>query len=155
MKGRIATFGLFALLWSFAVVWYFSQQSGSFWGETFFSLPYSFALWFVPLTCTVLSVGSSFTVLKTQVCSKHHFRLGVKVAALSFLGYGVIHATALIFTESASLAFSFFLAFMVFGGLLLFPISVAFGVLAALLGFRLFCANNRLVRTPETARHVS
>jgi hypothetical protein len=141
MKGRIATFGLLALLWSFAVVWYFSPQPGSYWGETFFNLPYSFALWFVPLVCTASGVGFSFLALKPQECSSQHFRLGAKVAGLSFLGYGLVHAGALIFVESASLAMSFFLAFMLFGGLFFFPISVAVSVLASLLGFWLFCPN--------------
>lgn len=147
MKARIATFGTLALLWSLAVVQFFSLQAGSFWGETFFNLPYSFAIWFVPVACGVLGSASAFAVLKNEECSKKHIRLGVVVAAMSFLGYGLAHAIALVVIGSVSLAAAFFVAFLVFGGLVFFPVAAVFAVLASALSYWLFCPNKPLEPT--------
>ena len=138
---RIATFGILALSYGLAAVLLFYPRSGSFWGESFFDLPYMLALWFGHIVCGLLASVSAYAVLRHTECSKNHIRLGIAVATMTYLGYGLIHTIILMFINSIYFGVVFFGSFIMFGGLVFFPVSAIFAIAASALGYRLFCTN--------------
>lgn len=136
MKLETIIFGVFASAQSILTVLYFSPNPGSVWGNTFFGIPYSLAVWVVPVICGILAVLVSHHLLRRDSWKKQRIRLGLAVATLCFLAYAFLHVLLAAFvgrSESPSLL----LAILLFGGLFILPVSMAFSIVASVLGSRL------------------
>jgi hypothetical protein len=101
----------------------FSPRGGSFWGNSFFGLPYNKALLLVPLFATVSAALATLLVLRTP---SHRTRSpiwrGLRIGSLAFLFYFAFHVAAhATFNDIVvSIAFAGLLA--VFGGIFFMPI---------------------------------
>ena len=78
----------------------------------------------------------SHHLLRRDSWKKQRIRLGLAVATLCFLAYAFLHVLLAAFvgrSESPSLL----LAILLFGGLFILPVSMAFSIVASVLGSRL------------------
>jgi hypothetical protein len=133
MKLEALVFGLFATIQALGAVLYFSPVPGSFWGDTFFEIPYPLAIWAVPISCGSLAVLVSYWFLRNDRWRKRRVRLGLTVATFSFLAYAMLHVLLASFAGGFGVV-SLLPAMILFGGIFFLPVSLVLSVIASFLG---------------------
>lgn len=138
---RIAAFAVSALIASLAIVLLAHPRPSSFWGPTFFAIPYTFAIVFVPFTVTALASIFTARILRDDPAFNRHFRLGIAVGGLTFFSYGIAHAIAVaVFTFDIPYAITLLWSIFLFGGIFIFPIIFIICTAVAFISYKLFCS---------------
>jgi hypothetical protein len=95
MRTSIITNCLGALIVASAVVMYFSPVPGSFWGNTFFGIPYSMALVGVPLAAAGCAAAACWLSRRSpRFASRGALSRGISIALIAFLIFSIVHGVA-------------------------------------------------------------
>jgi hypothetical protein len=100
MRASVITDSVGAFLLASAIVWHFSPAPGSFWGNTFFGLPYAIATIIVPLAAAA-SAGTACWVTrrKSSLARRGVIARGVAIGVIAFALYGLFHVIANVVVE--------------------------------------------------------
>lgn len=111
------------LLGAFFVVC-FAPLPGSFWGNTFFGIPYQDAVALVPLAAAGCPAAlAAFLILRNPTNHQRSpFRLGVGIGSLAFVFYFLFHVSAYATVNGISESGAFASALALFGGIFFLPV---------------------------------
>ncbi len=100
MRASFITNSLGALIVAGAIVGYFNPVPGSFWGNTFFGIPYSIAVLVVPLAAATCAATASWIVRRRLSLGKRGaISRGTAIGAIAFLLFSIFHAVAWAITD--------------------------------------------------------
>ena len=146
MRTNVAVSSAGGFLLGAVVVWWFSPVPGSFWGNTFFEVPYSIATVAVPVAAAMSAAMASWLILRRQ--KWRHRLLFLRGLAIGVVAYGFYAATHVLAYVAFSLlrgvepaaalegSLWFALAFVFFGGITFMPFCCAMAVLCEWLANR-------------------
>ncbi len=147
MRTHVALSSAGGLLLGAAIVLWFSSVQGSFWGNTFFELPYPFAFVSVPIAATVSAALASWLISGASTWRHRGFVVrGLAIGIVAFSLYAAAHTVgyfgfALLRGIEPSDALTgglwFSLAIILFGGMFFIPLCCAMGVLCEWLAKRI------------------
>ncbi|HZZ91026.1 MAG TPA: hypothetical protein VFE23_00585 [Usitatibacter sp.] len=128
------------------VVCIFSPAPGSFWGNTFFGVPYRIAIFAVPLVAAG-SAALARIIVSRKFGRSTVIRRGLLVGTIAFVLYGLAHTVAYAgfavyrTSEGALSAIAgaawFGAAMLMFGGLFFLPVCCAISVFSEWIGDRI------------------
>ncbi len=142
IKRRVFVFSVFAFFISVFIILLAYPREHSFWGESFFGIPYLFSLIINPLVTSLITYSCSSYILK-NISASSHFSIGALISCLSFIGYALFHSIiAGLFEAYNSFEFGFSLALtlfgviLMFGGIFILPILITFSSLISYITYK-------------------
>jgi hypothetical protein len=95
MRASVVTDSAGALILAGAIVGYFSPVPGSFWGNTFFGIPYSIALFAMPLAAAACAAAACWLIRRRPTLANRGAVVrGVLIGAIAFLLFAILHGVA-------------------------------------------------------------
>ena len=120
---RIFAQAFSGLLLGASLVVGFAPLPSSFWGNTFFGIPYQVAVALVPLATAGCAALAAFLLLRNPTNRQRSpFRLGVGIGSLAFVFYFVFHVSAYAAVRGIAESGAFAGALALFGGIFFLPV---------------------------------
>ncbi len=129
MHIRILVQSIAGLLLGGLTVALFTPRTGSFWGNTFFGIPFQIAVALVPLaTASSAALGAFLVIRNPTNRQRSPLQLGLGIGTLAFMFYYVFHIFTYAFLNGFAETGIFAFAFALFGGIFFLPICCCISV---------------------------